>query len=365
MLASTYEATARLRAMQSRQPLQCLFELTPTCNLRCHFCYVALEPYAGPYLSTAAVCRVIDVLAEAGVLWLTLTGGEIFSRRDFAEIYRYARGRGMLVTLYTNATMVTEAHARLLAELPPAGIEVSIYGADAEHYDAVTGVPGAFTRFERGMQRLLDAGLRPLMKHTASALTADHIPAVRAWCETRGLRHRFSVDIEARHDGGAQPTLYRIEPKRAADMRAQLNSAAGVRSEGPLAECGMGLPADETQDRLYRCAAGRTGFFVDALGNASHCVLDRDPAFPLLEMPWDEVWAGIGAWVEQPLPATAPCSGCSLRGGCNNCPAKARLATGSPFEKDPYHCDVTHAAYGLPPAPYQRPTMRPLAACAG
>jgi MoaA/NifB/PqqE/SkfB family radical SAM enzyme len=367
MLASAYKAASRDRAVRERHPLHCLFEITPACNLRCHFCYVALDPYKGPYLSTEQMYAALDRIERAGTLWLTLTGGEIFSRRDFPEIYAYAKQKGFLVTLYTNATLVTERIARMLAANPPHEIEVSIYGADAEHYEATTGIPGSFARFERGIQHLLDAGFRPLLKHTTSSLTQNHVAAVRAWCEARGVRHRFSTEIENRHSGGKEPSVYRIQPRKVVQLQGYFHEArTGKRLEGPLPDCAIGLPEGETDDRLYRCSAGRSGFFVDALGNASHCVLDREPAFPLLSMEWEELWAAMGAWVEQPLPADAPCSGCSLRGGCSNCPARSRLATGSPFLKDTYHCDVTHAAHGLPPAQHPNYVLerRPLAACA-
>src|SRR5690242_3027563 len=119
LMLSAFQERVSRRARRERIPLNCLFELTPTCNLRCRFCYVALDPYKGPYLSTAQICLILDKIAEAGVLWLTLTGGEIFSRRDFAAIYQYARNKGFLVTLYSNATLVSEAIAKLLKEQPP------------------------------------------------------------------------------------------------------------------------------------------------------------------------------------------------------------------------------------------------------
>ena len=143
-------------ASRDRHAVDCLFEITPTCNLRCHFCYVALDPYKGPYLSTEQTCRIIDTIERAGVLFLTFTGGEIFSRRDFPEIYRHASRSGMLVTLYTNATMMTPALADLLREVPPHAVEVSIYGADADHYEGVTGIKGSFARFDR------DSGTLPI-----------------------------------------------------------------------------------------------------------------------------------------------------------------------------------------------------------
>src|SRR5688500_8089924 len=182
-----FEERLGARARRERHPLSCLFEITPRCNLRCKFCYVALDPYEGPYLSTEQTCRVIDVIERAGVLWLTLTGGEVFSRRDFSAIYEYALSRGMLVTLYTNATMVTESVAQLLADRPPFSVEVSIYGADAEHYESTTQVPGSFARFERGVARLRAAGVPLLLKCPISTLTADHVGDLVRWCNARPL----------------------------------------------------------------------------------------------------------------------------------------------------------------------------------
>jgi MoaA/NifB/PqqE/SkfB family radical SAM enzyme len=125
ILNSTFERRVVARARAERRPVWATFEITPACNLRCHFCYVALDPYKGPYLGTAQVRAVLDRLEAAGVLYLTLTGGEIFSRRDFPEIYRHARGKGLLVTLYSNATLVNERIAALLREEPPFSVEVS------------------------------------------------------------------------------------------------------------------------------------------------------------------------------------------------------------------------------------------------
>jgi radical SAM protein with 4Fe4S-binding SPASM domain len=356
-----FEEKLGARARRARQPLSCLFEITPRCNLRCHFCYVALDPYQGPYLDTAQSRQVLDIVERAGVLWLTLTGGEIFSRRDFAAIYEHALAKGFLVTLYTNATMVTESVAQLLAERPPFSVEVSIYGADAAHYESTTQIPGSFTRFERGVERLRAAGVPLLMKCPISTLSSDHVNALVEWCTARSLPFKADPVIDARHDGGQQPTLYRIEPRRVLALRDQLYELrhGQPRPAGPLPECGVRGEGNGS-DELYTCGAGRIAFFVDALGNASHCVIDREPSFPLLQMSWDELWSRMGAWVTQALPADAPCNGCSLRHGCSNCPARARLATGSPFLKDQYQCDITHAIHGLPPS---SPAARPLAGC--
>lgn len=355
---SAYVARISAASRRAERPIAATFELTPTCNLRCRFCYVALDPYRGPYLSTEQVVTVLDILKRAGVLLLTLTGGEVFSRRDFPTIYREARRRGFVVTIFTNATLIREEHARMLAEEPPYAVEVSIYGADAEHYEAVTGIPGSFERFERGIDHLQAAGISPVVKHPISTLTADHVDAIRAWCVARGLRHKFSTEIENRHDGNDAPAVYRIDTRQSLAMRDELYEAkTGQPRPLPLAECAVD-DGEAASARLYRCGAGRSSLFVDGLGNVSHCVIDRTPSFPILEMDWAEIHAQMLAWVNQPLPPDAPCSGCALRGGCDNCPARARLATGDPYSRDPHQCEITHAEHAAVAA-----RTRPLGAC--
>ena len=358
-------------ARAQRAPLNCLFEITPTCNLRCQFCYVALDPYKGPYLSTAQVFSILDKIEQAGVLWLTLTGGEIFSRRDFADIYRYARGKGLLVTLFTNGTMMNEKLAALFRELPPFLVEVSMYGPTAEVYERTTQIPGSFARFERGLDLLQAAEVPLVLKTPLSTLTQDHLAALTSYAKRRGLRYKVDTTVDPRHDGGDEPVVYRIEPRRLKILHEEMDAINGrVRAPTPapppLPECSDVAPGATSND-LYRCGAGRTGFFVDALGNASHCVIDRDPSFPILAMSWEELWGKMGEWVTQPLPADAPCSGCTLRKKCASCPARSRLATGSPYLKDTYHCDVTHIINGLEPAQhpiYRIMASRPMGACA-
>jgi radical SAM protein with 4Fe4S-binding SPASM domain len=354
------------QARSQRHPVSCLFELTPVCNLRCHFCYVALDPYAGPYLTTAEVCRIIDIIERAGVLWLTFTGGEVFSRRDFPEIYAYAKRKGLLVTIFTNATMVNERIAAMLREDPPFSVEVSIYGADAEHYEGTTQIPGSFKRFDRGVRLLQEAGVPLLLKSPITTLNADHVPELIAYAHDRGIPFRYDTSVDARHDGGKEPTLYRISARKVKAVRQEIEELK-TQQPWPLAECGVGPPPGEGTRELYTCGAGRTAFFIDALGQASHCVIDRDPSFPILARPWDDLWQAMGEWVTQPLPDEAPCSGCNLRSACHNCPARSRLATGSPYLKDTYQCDVTHEWYGLPPlahpADNYRAAARQLGAC--
>ena len=80
------------------------------------------------------------------MLWLLFTGGEIFARADFLEIYTYAKEKGFLITLFTNGMMLTTRIADFLAEYRPFAIEITLYGATKETYEALTQIPGSLRK---------------------------------------------------------------------------------------------------------------------------------------------------------------------------------------------------------------------------
>ena len=87
------EVHERLAAL--RVPLNGAIEVTQRCNNRCIHCYNNLaandRDALHRELSYKEHCRIIDQITHAGCLWLLFTGGEIFLRKDFLDIYTYAK----------------------------------------------------------------------------------------------------------------------------------------------------------------------------------------------------------------------------------------------------------------------------------
>src|SRR5438093_9908575 len=107
-------------------PLTGAIEVTRRCPLECAHCYNNLpmgdEGARSRELTLPEHVRILDELAGAGCLWLLYTGGEVFARPDFLDIYSAARERGCLITVFTNGTLITPRSAELLAERPPFSI---------------------------------------------------------------------------------------------------------------------------------------------------------------------------------------------------------------------------------------------------
>jgi len=93
--------------LAKRIPVQGSLELTFRCNLRCVHCYCNLaasdREAVKNELTTGEIYHTLDQIAAAGCLWLLITCGEPLLRRDFQEIYAYAKKRGFVTTVITPA----------------------------------------------------------------------------------------------------------------------------------------------------------------------------------------------------------------------------------------------------------------------
>ena len=148
-----------------------------------------------------------------GGLWLLYTGGEIFGRPDFMNIYARAKSLGFFITLFSNATLISEGIADALAEAPPFAIEVTLYGATQATYEAMTGVPGSFRQCLRGISLLLERNLPLKLKTVATRLTRHEIGQMKELARGMGVEFKFDAMINPRIDCSQSPLAVRLSPE--------------------------------------------------------------------------------------------------------------------------------------------------------
>jgi len=229
-----------------RVPLEGTIETTYRCNLNCVHCYVN-QPAGSREerereLSLERLKQLIDEMVAEGTLFVLFTGGEVLVRRDFPELYLYARAQGLLVTIFTNGTLVTERIADLFAEHRPEKIEISLYGMTRETYDRVTRVPGSFDKCMEGIQRLVDRGIPLSLKTMALAWNQHEIQAMDAYAKSLGLVFRFDSSLNPRVDCGptATPSCSstpsgRSRSTSAARSGCRIFASSASASRGPTA----------------------------------------------------------------------------------------------------------------------------------
>lgn len=332
-------------AVNTRIPLNGSIAMSHRCQLRCVHCYLGEERFVPPErageLPTAFWLNVLDQIAEAGCLNLLMSGGEVFLRRDFATAYEHAIRLGMLVTVFTNGTMVDERAVELFREWPPQLVEVSLYGASAEVYDRVTGMPGSYERCLRGIDMLRAAGVEVGLKTVILRDNHHEVARMREMAAERGASFRVDPAIAATFAGDLSPLEHRIPAAQAVAIEMQDETMLDKAAELLVSKRGA-----RSEDRLFSCLAGVTSFHVDPRGQLLPCLMVQDGrnGYDLRTGSFREGWNGIIAgFHDQKTTPGYKCHDCEGRFLCSSCPAQSALETGSAHKKSDYYCGLGEA----------------------
>lgn len=347
------------KSAERRVPLAAMLELTSRCNLRCVHCYLGPQEVQqqarAAEMTTGEVCGVIDQLADAGCLYLTITGGDPMMRRDFVDVYRHARERGLLVSVFCDGILVHERVLDVFRELPPRRVEISLYGATAETYERVTRVTGSFAGAMRGIRQLMDHGIRVGLKTVLMTINQHELEAMEQFAARLGVPFRFDGAIfPCLPDASTAPLAVRVsaEDLVRAEMADPQRRAAWVRAY-------RHAQREPATDRVYTCGAGQNTLYVDPAGNLSPCLMTTHHRVSLrektLRQGWDEDLATVR---EKRYSSTDAAIPAELRGACAHCPGVNRLETGSETQSSPFAIDVARArrrVMAVALAPQERP----------
>jgi radical SAM protein with 4Fe4S-binding SPASM domain len=342
-----------------RTPLSFDLEITARCNNDCRHCYINLP--AGDRAAKARELALDEILAiageaaEMGTLWCLLTGGEPLLREDFAEIYVGLKRLGLLMSLFTNACLVTPAHIELFQKYPPRDIEVSVYGATRATYEAVTRRPGSYDAFTRGLDLLLEGGLKVRLKAMALRSTAHELDEISRFCrEHTKDYYRFDPLLHLRFDGdpmrNEEIRAERLSPEEVVAVERADEERFGALQKG-CADGELINPEFEHYgcDHLFHCGAGNGSFSVGYDGTFRLCssLWHRDTTYDLRRGTLREAWEMVVPRVRD-LRSTNKdfierCRVCPIINLCLWCPAHAALETGSMDDWVDYFCAVAHA----------------------
>ena len=295
-------------------------------------------PSAGQELSATAWLTLARQAVDNGTVFLLLTGGEVFLRPDFFEIYTPLTRMGLILTLFTNGTLVTEAIAARLAEAPPSRTEITLYGATAATYEAVTGVPGSYARCCAGIEALVKHRVPLGLKSTLTRRNVSELEAMRQMARNWGLPFSAGWLLFKRRDGvrsGVEDC--RMSAAECVALEATDRASAAEWTETALRESSLG------HDRTFYCQAGRAAFVINMLGEMNACVGLPLPAARPLEIGFRAAWERVQGFVDSAPPLAPQCLACEARAFCPRCPAWSELETGTLTEPVPYLCEIARA----------------------
>ncbi len=346
----TYGAfSADLHEKQAGQrvPMQVSIEVTRRCPLECQHCYNNLpmgdQDARSREMTTEEHFRMLDELVDMGCFWLLYTGGEIFARKDFLEIYTYAKKKGFLITLFTNGTLITEKIADYLLEWPPFAIEITLYGRTRETYEALTQIPGSYDRCLRGIKLLRERGLPLALKTVATSVNKHEVLSMRRFAEEElGVEFKFDAQINPRIDCSQSPLAVRLTPEEVVAL--DMNAPKGVSEYRRLAKSDLESPPSIARaDTVYSCGGGMNSFAINAYGEMGICVISQQETFDVrpagLEYAWKNSLHELRARKRQ---QATKCTQCRIRSLCGMCPANGEMENGDKESPVEFLCHVAH-----------------------
>lgn len=322
------------KAGTKRIPIGASLEVTGTCNVSCLHCYM---PKADKHseLKTEEIKRMLDEFAEAGVLWLLITGGEPLLRKDFEEIYIYAKKKGFLITLFTSGTLINEHIADFLADWPPFAVEVTVHSMNPVIFEHITRARGSYDKCMNGIRMLSDRGISLRLKTVLMKPNVGETDGVRAFAEKIGAKYRIDPHIQPKVDGSHDPLGVRLSANEIVDLDRQ--DKERMQDWQRLLDRDLPLISDQ----VFACGAGIRSFYVNAEGKLSACTMTQYESYDLRHGNFKEAWHDfLPKVIGKKRRTEYKCGSCELMILCGRCPGWAYLEEGDEEAAVDFLCEV-------------------------
>ena len=331
------------RALRLGVPFSVQLDLTYRCNEQCVHCYLDHDDHGE--MTTVEIKRLLKEMAEAGVFILTLSGGEIFMRKDFFEILEYARELTFCIKLKTNAVLIREAQAARLRDLGVESIQVSIYSGRPEVHDAITKVAGSFRRSVAAIRFLRAQGLKVVIANVLMTENMRDHHGVRVLADELGVKYTLDPTITPMMDG-ARSIL---------DLKAGVSELHTLfRDEAYISNvdefCAPPPAPDADSMNSLPCSAGHTACYVSPYGEFYPCVQFPLSCGNVRQQRFIDIWRNSEQLKEIRsirLRDLSSCSQCAHGSTCTRCPGLAFME-GNMRGPSTADCEKSFARTGIP-----------------
>ena len=301
-------------------PVAGSFELTPLCNLDCKMCYVHLnkQQMRGAQLMTTGQWKdIMQQAIDAGMMFARLTGGECLTYPGFKELYLFLRDRGVEVSILSNGLLMDEEMVEFLKKNPPAGIQISVYGASDEAYERVAG-SRAFGRVKENLKRLEDAKMPLSVAVTPNAYMTDGLE-ILDFLHDSGYTYAVNSGLMQPREDTGRGLLEAENATYAAMLRRWREHSGGNFAEERDPESLPDPGGSETNSPLgVGCGAGRSNFAVDWQGMMRPCNTFPCEGQNVLELGFKEAWKRTN-YTATHYPRPVECEGCAYKEICKHC----------------------------------------------
>ena len=302
------------KAREKKIPISVLVELTYRCNMDCLHCYV-IHDQAQNELTTEEYYKLFDDLADMGTLFLTISGGEPFVRKDLKQLIEYATNKHFSIRLFTSGTLLTETWGKFLSEMNILEIETSIYGANPKTHDEMTRIRGSFYKLMDGIKILGKYDIKTNVKFIVTKNNYKEITEVKKIVEESGCNFYYDVILTPKDNLDDSPQQLSLNKKEMSEFYDSVN---------------MKITTTVRDKNDFICNAGIATMAISPDGEVFPCVQLRKSAGNLREKPLKDIWKNgeIFNRLRKLRIKDYQCGNCPLLNYCSPCIGLIDMETG-------------------------------------
>lgn len=331
------------------------FELTSRCNFNCKMCYVhSIENQNAlieKELTTDQWLGIASDARDAGMLFLLLTGGEPFLRKDFTKIYKELIKMGIMVSINTNASLYHEEIRDTFSEYPPARINVSLYGGSEKTYQSLCG-NASFETVVKNLKSMKEDELSVRLNVTLTPYNIHDMEAIDRISKELELHAKTTTYMypPVRLDGSVGFNQARFDAEQAGKLMAawdylrETEEQFRARAEkfGKVSQRNVNAELNSVKPEGVTCRAGRSSFWLTWEGNMLPCgMMEAEPVRPL-EIGFLPAWKKVRELTKE-MYLPKECTVCEMRNICTVCVASSKAETGVYGKRPDYICKMTEA----------------------
>lgn len=330
-----------------RAPFTAGFELTAKCNLNCVHCYAKCDRGHKDF-STEEFKHIFDSLIDRGMMETYFTGGEIFTRSDFDELYTYAKKKGIILVLLSNITLLNQHHIDLFKEYPVENISTTMYGYSESTYERVTGIKGSYRMFMNSLELIRKNNLPFELKFVTLNENREDLYKVREFGKKLGVEMVVSTGIHPESNGEMNPMDSRLTPEMAFefDWKDPARRAFWRDVARKLLSGEMELIPGRAKERfsngyLYPCSIAHQHVFITSDLHLQGCVRASFKRYNLRQGNFDEGWKFLQTeFLDKKASPSFRCMHCTDIRFCEQCTANFAQVSGNEEEPDEFYCKV-------------------------
>ncbi len=259
------------RATGRKFPLMVTLELTDRCNFRCVYCQLPIMNR--DEMDTADWLRAIDELREAGMMRVSLMGGEPLIRKDIGTIIDHLRARGVNVAMNTNGWLVPDR----IEEVAKLDLMCVTLDGPPEVHD-VQRHKGSHDKVLRAIDAAQARGVKVVTMTVMTARGIHHADYVLEVAKEKGIRSFFQLEHDAEGDPDKEIGRGISEPEIAGVARHLLRRKDEGWPVGPSRTYLRALAGEEGEGvrRLHSCGdcnASRYFLSITPEGDVIPCPL--------------------------------------------------------------------------------------------